>query len=112
MNLSAFETFFSERRPFFIEGSQILSASGASYFYSRRIGARPRGGASGDYVDYPDNSTILGAAKITGQLASKTSLGVLTAVTGEESARQFDVGTNRFTDTLVTPMTYYGVGRV
>jgi hypothetical protein len=112
VNLSAFETFFSERRPFFIEGSQILSASGANYFYSRRIGARPRGAASGDYVDYPDNSTILGAAKITGQLASKTSLGVLTAVTGEESARQFDVGTNRYTDTLVAPMTYYGVGRV
>jgi hypothetical protein len=112
VNLSAFETFFSEKRPFFIEGAQILSASGASYFYSRRIGGRPRGGASGDYVDYPDNSTILGAAKITGQLASRTSLGVLTAVTGQESARQFDIGTNRFTDTIVAPTTFYGVGRV
>ena len=112
VNLSAFETFFSERRPFFIEGSQILSANGANYFYSRRIGARPRGAAPGDYVDYPENSTILGAAKITGQLASKTSLGVLTAVTGQERARQFDVTTNRFSDTLVAPTTYYGVGRV
>ena len=112
VNLSAFETFFSERRPFFLEGNQILSANGANYFYSRRIGARPRGGASGDYVDYPDNSTILGAAKITGQLASKTSVGFLTAVTGEESARQFDIVANRFTDTLVAPTTFYGVGRV
>src|SRR5688572_8202515 len=112
VNLSAFETFFSEKRPFFIEGAQILSASGANYFYSRRIGARPRGPAPGDYVDYPDNSTILGAAKITGQLANRTSVGVLTAVTGQESARQFDIATNRFTDTLVAPTTFFGVGRV
>ncbi len=112
VNLSAFETFFSEKRPFFIEGAQILSASGANYFYSRRIGARPRGAAPGDYVDYPDNSTILGAAKITGQLANRTSVGVLTAVTGQESARQFDIATNRFTDTLVAPTTFFGVGRV
>jgi hypothetical protein len=112
VNLSAFETFFSERRPFFIEGSQIFSANGASYFYSRRIGARPRGPASADYIDYPDNSTILGAAKITGQLANRTSLGLLAAATGEESARLFDATANRFTDTLVAPTTFYGVGRV
>jgi hypothetical protein len=112
VNLSAFETFFSEKRPFFIEGAQILSANGANYFYSRRIGARPRGAATGDYVQYPENSTILGAAKLTGQLANRTSVGVLTALTGEESARQYDLASGGFTDTLVAPMTFYGVGRV
>ena len=112
VNLSAFETFFSERRPFFLEGSQILSASGANYFYSRRIGARPRGPATGDYVNYPNASTIFGAAKLTGQLASRTSIGVLTAITGQENARQFDAGAGAFTDTLVAPTTYYGVARV
>jgi hypothetical protein len=112
VNLSAFETFFSERRPFFLEGSQILSANGASWFYSRRIGARPRGSAVGDYVDYPENATIYGAAKLTGQLANRTSIGVLTAVTGQESARQFDLGTTTYTDTLVAPTTFYGVGRI
>lgn len=112
VNLSAFETFFSEKRPFFLEGSQILSANGATYFYSRRIGARPRGGASGDYVDYPENSTIYGAAKLTGQLANRTSLGLLTAVTGQESARQFDLGSGLYSDTIVAPTTVYGVGRV
>ena len=112
VNLSAFETFFSEKRPFFIEGSQILRANGASYFYSRRIGARPRGGADGDYVNYPEASSILGAAKLTGQLARRTSLGVLAAMTGEESARTFDIAANRFADTLVAPTTFYGVGRV
>src|SRR4051812_1422788 len=63
VNLSAFETFFDEKRPFFTEASQNFQASGANYFYSRRIGARPRGSAAGDYVDYPDASTIWGAAK-------------------------------------------------
>jgi hypothetical protein len=112
VNLSAFETFFSERRPFFTEGSQIFNANGASYFYSRRIGARPRGGANGDYVDYPEASTILGAAKLTGQLPGRTSIGVLGAVTGREHARQFDATSSAFTDTLVAPTTFYGVTRV
>jgi hypothetical protein len=112
VNLSAFETFFSEKRPFFIEGSQILSASGANYFYSRRIGARPRGAADGDFVDYPEASTILGAAKLTGQLAGGTSIGVLAAATAQESARTFDAASNRFADTLVAPQEFYGVARV
>ena len=112
VNLSAFETFFSEKRPFFTESSQNFQASGANYFYSRRIGARPRGGAGGDFVDYPDASTIWGAAKLTGQLARRTSLGVLTAVTGREFARQYDLASSRFTDTLVEPTTVYAVTRV
>jgi uncharacterized protein DUF5916/cellulose/xylan binding protein with CBM9 domain len=112
VNLSAFETFFSEKRPFFIEGSQILQANGANYFYSRRIGASPRGGAVGDFVDYPQASKILAAAKLTGQLARRTSLGVLAAVTGREYARTYDTLANRFSDTLVAPVTVYGVGRV
>lgn len=112
VNLSAFETFFSEKRPFFIEGSQILRGSGANYFYSRRIGARPRGRATGDFVDYPEASTIYGAAKLTGQLARRTSVGALAAVTGREFARQYDLVANRFTDTLVAPTTVYAVGRV
>ena len=112
VNLSAFETFFSEKRPFFIEGSQIFDANGANYFYSRRIGARPRGDAVGDFVDYPQASTILGAAKLTGQLASGTSIGALAAVTGREFARTYDTLLNRFSDTLVEPVSVYGVARV
>jgi len=112
VNLSAFETFFSEKRPFFIEGSQILQANGANYFYSRRIGERPRGDALGDFVDYPQASTILGAAKLTGQLANGTSIGALAAVTNREFARTYDTLLNRFSDTLVAPVTVYGVGRV
>ena len=112
VNLSAFETFFDEKRPFFIEGSQILDANGSNYFYSRRIGARPRGAADGDFVRYPESSTIWSAAKLTGQLSNRTSLGVLTAVTGGATARTYDATTLAFADTQVAPVTAYGVGRV
>jgi hypothetical protein len=112
VNLSAFETFFSEKRPFFLEGDQILRGNGGNYYYSRRIGARPRGSAPGDFVDYPQASTIMTAAKLTGQLAGRTSIGVLGAVTGREYARTFDSTALRISDTLVAPVTGYGVARV
>ena len=112
VNLSAFEVFFDEKRPFFIEGSQLLRGNGPSYFYSRRIGARPPCNASGDFVDCPQNATILGAAKVTGRLATGMSLGVLTAVTAREWARTYDTVTQAFDRTVVAPPAEYGVVRV
>ena len=82
VNLSAFETFFDERRPFFLEGGQLLSGFVNNYFYSRRIGAEPPGGADAHYVERPSTTTLLGAAKLTGRLASGTAVGVLAALTG------------------------------
>ncbi|MFN2603451.1 MAG: DUF5916 domain-containing protein [Gemmatimonadaceae bacterium] len=111
VNLSAFETIFPEKRPFFIEGSQLLRGFGPSYFYSRRIGARPRGPASGSFVDYPNATTILGAAKLTGRLANGSSVGGLAAVTGREEAESYDLSTNQFSKVEVAPLTGYGVGR-
>jgi hypothetical protein len=111
VNLSAFETFFDERRPFFIEGSDLLQGSVNNYFYSRRIGAPPAGRASGDFVDYPATSTILGAAKLTGRLASGLSVGMLGAVTDEESARTFRFP-SQFGSVRVAPRTTYGVARL
>ncbi|HEX8245137.1 MAG TPA: DUF5916 domain-containing protein, partial [Longimicrobium sp.] len=60
VNLTAFESFFPERRPFFVEGSQLLDGGGQAYFYSRRIGAAPRGPAAATFVDRPDYTAILG----------------------------------------------------
>lgn len=111
VNLSAFETFFDERRPFFIEGSDLLEGSVNNYFYSRRIGAPPAGRASGDFVDYPATSTILGAAKLTGRLASGLSIGMLGAVTDDESARTFRFP-GEFGAVRVAPRTTYGVARL
>ena len=111
VNLSAFETFFDERRPFFVEGNDLLTGNVNDYFYSRRIGAAPAGRASGDFVDFPGTTTILGAAKLTGRLESGMSVGMLGAVTDEESARTFNLP-SLFGRTRVAPRTTYGVARL
>jgi Domain of unknown function (DUF5916)/Carbohydrate family 9 binding domain-like len=92
LNLSAFETFFSERRPFFVEGKGLFTftvncvvvvdcSTGEGLFYSRRIGRSPQlADVYGDQSS-PTASRILGAAKVTGRLPGGFSLGVLDAVT-------------------------------
>ncbi|HJP84543.1 MAG TPA: DUF5916 domain-containing protein [Gemmatimonadaceae bacterium] len=107
LNLTAFETFLAEQRPFFLEGTGILSfggGDGSRMFYSRRIGRAPQlSGLVGDpTADVPAATPILGASKLTGRLASGTSLGSLFAVTGREA-----VG-----PTMIEPQTEYGVLRL
>lgn len=125
VNLTAFETYFAERRPFFVEGGGYFQfgsmtcfsceGSGLGLFYSRRIGRAPQGAglahAAGDYASVPGNATILGAAKITGRTASGWSLGVLNALTDRERARVAGPGGDRF-DVDVEPLANYFVGRV
>ncbi|HUP20569.1 MAG TPA: DUF5916 domain-containing protein [Gemmatimonadota bacterium] len=112
VNLTAFETFFQERRPFFTEGQQNLQGNGPPYYYSRRIGAAPHLFAGGDFRDAPSTSTILGAAKVTGQLAGGWSLGAITAYTDDESARVYDLAEDAFRDVDVEPATLYGAARL
>ena len=113
VNLSANETMFPEKRPFFTEGARLLNFTAATnFFYSRRIGAPPTGPARGDFVDYPREATILAAAKLTGRLSSGTSLGMLAAVTQEETARVFDLSSEATTRVRVAPRTTYGLARV
>jgi hypothetical protein len=110
VNLTVFETTFPERRPFFLEGNNLLEAGAGNYYYSRRIGAPPTGAASGEYVDYPSTATILGAVKLTGRLSSGTSIGILGAATAEEHARTFTRG--QFASAPVAPRAGWGVARV
>ena len=124
VNLTAFETFFDEKRPFFLEGSQIFNNFGRGgandfwgfnnsepqIFYSRRIGRAPQLAASGDYIDAPTATTILGAAKLTGKTSGRWSLGLLQALTGEETARVRTAGFNAHA--VVEPLTSYTVARV
>jgi len=110
VNLTVFETIFNERRPFFLEGNDVLTAGTGNYYYSRRIGARPSGSAGGDYVDRPDTATILAAAKLTGRLSSRTSIGLLAAVTDAESAQTSTAGV--LGETRVAPRSGWGVARV
>jgi hypothetical protein len=112
VNLSAFEVFFPERRPFFTEGSQLLAGGGRGYFYSRRIGGPPNGEVDGDYIDAPHSTSILGAAKLTGRLDSGMSVGVLGAVTDKETATAYDASTGRASESTVEPLTGWGVVRL
>jgi len=84
LNLSAFEQFFEERRPFFLEGAGIFSFAN-NLFYSRRVGRSPQLGGTYYDQDNPLNSTILGAAKITGRTAGGLNIGFLNAVTQRET---------------------------
>src|SRR5689334_7655849 len=107
LNLTAFETFLAEQRPFFLEGTGILAfggGDGSRMFYSRRIGRAPQlsGLVSDPTADVPAATPILGASKLTGRLASGTSVGSLFAVTGREA-----VG-----PTMIEPQTEYGVFRL
>lgn len=83
LNLGAFEQFFEERRPFFLEGAGIFNFA-SNLFYSRRIGRAPQMGGSYYAQDNPLNTTILGAAKITGRTASGLNVGFIDAVTQHE----------------------------
>jgi hypothetical protein len=87
LNLSAFETWFPERRPFFVEGSDLWRSE-YTMFYSRRVGRAPSQGIDDDQYLYeisrPKASTILGAAKLSGKIAERTSIAFLGAVTDEE----------------------------
>ncbi|MCK5439293.1 MAG: hypothetical protein KAI97_05085, partial [Gemmatimonadetes bacterium] len=112
VNLSAFEIFFPERRPFFTEGSQLLAGGGHNYFYSRRIGANPSGNPDGDYVDVPKNTSILGAAKLTGRMGSGLNVGFLGAVTAKEKARVHDSATGITGEQTVEPMAGWGIARL
>ena len=118
VNLSAFETFFSERRPFFMEGSGIFrfdtdcnDGSCSGLFYSRRIGRAPRGEPNvpdGGYASTPTQTTIIGASKLTGRVGG-FSVGALNALTSEENAVIAD-GLHRTTQT-VEPFSSYSVVR-
>ena len=107
VNLTAFETFFDERRPFFTEGAELLEGRGL--FYSRRIGAPPPGDPDADYAEELANTSILGAAKLTGRTQSKLAVSALAAVTQRERVRTFDASTRTFGDVVVAPLTGYAV---
>jgi Domain of unknown function (DUF5916)/Carbohydrate family 9 binding domain-like len=111
VNLSAFETFFNERRPFFVEGSGMFAFDLDGLFYSRRIGRQPQ--LSPDtpeeaFISAPTNTTIFGATKVTGR-AGGFSIGVLNALTAEEEA-QVAIGSAHST-APIEPFSSYTVGR-
>lgn len=124
VNLSDIQTYYSEKRPFFVEGADIFSNFGfggsnnfwnfnfsnPEFFHSRRIGGSPEGSVpSADFVDEPAVTPIIGAAKLTGRIGDGWTVGMVHAVTASQNARVATAGT--IFDVPVEPMTYYGVAR-
>jgi len=112
LNLGAFETFFQERRPFFMEGTgifdvpvncNVVNCSGETLFYSRRIGRAPQAGFLYGDETSPLATTILGAGKLTGRFPGGMTIGVLEAVTGRESGAE---------DRTIEPPTNYAALRM
>lgn len=124
VNLSDVETFFPEKRPFFIEGRSYFNFgrggaqsmvnfnwSNPQFFYSRRIGRAPQGSLpDADFTDRPEGTTIIGAAKVTGRLDGGWNVGSMHAVTAGEDGRYALNGHSR--SMQVEPPTYYGVTRI
>jgi hypothetical protein len=123
VNLSAFETFFKEKRPFFIEGNNITNfnlgigngdVGNDNIFYSRRIGRSPQGSADLKQdtwrAEMPSYTNILGAAKLTGKTQKGLSVAFIEALTNVEKAEIDTVG-GRISQ-AVEPLTNYLVGRV
>jgi hypothetical protein len=124
VNLTAFESYFSEKRPFFIEGQNIYqfmpnqtivihNMYSDNLFYSRRIGRYPQyypSVGANEYVKMPEATTILGAMKLSGKTKKGLSVGILESVTSREDALIDSLGTRR--KEAVEPLTNYFVGRV
>ena len=122
VNLTAFETRFDEKRPFFVEGAEILRFGTAvqgnpeggapQLVYSRRIGRAPQLTLprTAVYSDVPETTTILGAAKLTGRTAGGWAFGLLEAVTQNESGIFIDASQAN-QEAVVEPLANYLAGR-
>ena len=114
INLTAFETFFPEKRPFFVEGSELFDfgTDGTnSVFYSRRIGRAPSLAPPYEQRDVPAATRILGATKLTGRSAGGWAMGVLDAVTQRETAR-YRTSEGVDGSLVAEPLTNYFAGRL
>ena len=122
INLTAFETRFEEKRPFFVEGAEIFrfgdlggrpGGSEVQLLYSRRIGRTPQGlpPDASEYADVPGSTAILGAMKLSGKTASGWSMGVLDAVTDRVRAPWVDIDGVR-EETEVEPLANYMAARL
>lgn len=116
MNLSAFETFYEEKRPFFLEGLTIFDYKfdDQSLFYSRRIGHAPSLSIDADdttFVKSPDKTAILSAVKFSGTTSKGLSVGLIQSLTANQLAHLSDPAGNRSTR-QVEPLTNYMVARV
>jgi hypothetical protein len=122
LNLTAFESYFSEKRPFFIEGNNItdyqITPGGHPWamdnlFYSRRIGRVPQASpdlSDGEFSKLPVNTKILAALKLTGKTKNGWSLGIIESIGNREYSKI--TGENGDRKEIAEPYTNYLVSRI
>lgn len=117
MNLTAYETFYDEKRPFFLEGKHILDFTNGNdmMFYTRRIGASPSYRPQEidnvhSFADTKENVPIIGALKLTGTNRHGVTVGLVQSVTARSSVKVTRNG--RESKEVVEPLTNYTVARV
>lgn len=114
LNLSPFEVRYDERRPFFLEGTELFNKGGL--FYSRRVGGRPMGYFNAAYglepgseiVENPGETQLINATKVSGRTRQKLGIGVFNATTAEMYAIIRD-STENISRVLTQPLTNYNV---
>lgn len=121
VNLTGVESFFAERRPFFLEGNDLFAFDMGSLwwmgreelFYSRRLGRAPQGDApdGASWLTSPAAASVLGAAKLTGRTAGGWKLAALGALTDDVRARYVRESGEQATS-VIEPRTRYGIARV
>ncbi|MCY3885715.1 MAG: DUF5916 domain-containing protein [Gammaproteobacteria bacterium] len=124
INLTAFETFFPEKRLFFLEGQEIFvpTARASSWssnpsvmlLHTRRIGQPPvfpllPKDASFDLFQFRQPSDLMGAVKLTGH-AGSVRYGILTAT--ESDSRFLGLGMDGDEVSVSQSGRNFGVGRV
>ncbi|HUN65950.1 MAG TPA: DUF5916 domain-containing protein [Bacteroidota bacterium] len=122
LNLTVFETYYPEKRPLFLEGSQMFSFGNTFdndqlyLFYSRRIGRQPTLTPSPDsgyiFTQNPQATDILGAVKFTGKTDNGLTLGVLSALTDREEGIEENASGVRSSPILFEPKGEYSVFRL
>jgi len=121
LNLTHFETFYPEKRPFFLEGAQqfafgtMFDNKSLQLFYSRRIGVKPTiplPDSGYAYLDPPQVTTILGAAKVTGRTDNGLTLAALSALTSREDAQEQNIQGTALSPVVVEPRASYDVVRL
>jgi hypothetical protein len=115
LNLTSYEVFYDEKRPFFLEGKSILEYNSGTdmLYYSRRIGHAPSyrpETEENETLAIPDNTSIIDALKLTGKNKSGFSMGIVNSMTAKEYATI--TSENASTKEAVEPFTNYFIGRL
>ncbi|MEZ5197329.1 MAG: DUF5916 domain-containing protein [Bacteroidales bacterium] len=114
-NLSPFEVYYDEKRPFFMEGTELFDKG--DVFYSRRVGKTPSGyynvkdslQPQEKITDNPQESQLINATKITGKNNKKLAMGFFNGITANTWATATDTITGNTRRILTEPFTNYNM---